>query len=363
MRAAARVKAKMSGKRVVIFSYADSVHTSRWAPGMISRGYDVKVVSLGGTPIEDVETTVIPRSGKAAYLLKAPRAVREAQAFKPDLIHVHSATGYGLWALAAAFNPTLISVWGTDVIGFPSNWIKRRLTRTILKQACHITATSEYLAEAAGRILPAARNHISVIPFGVVVPEEVEPVRDEGPLRLCFLKVHLPIYGLDVLMRAMADVVQRFPDVHLTIAGEGPETVAVREMAKSLHLDDKVSFVGWLDNSRIYSFIRKHDLMVMPSRSESFGVAILEAAACGRATLASGVGGVPEVIVEGRTGMMVPPGDSQALADRIVHLAENRDELKRMGLLAHQFVRDKFAWDKSLDMMASLYDRVIHEAN
>jgi glycosyltransferase involved in cell wall biosynthesis len=316
---------------------------------------------LGGTPVAGVETAIIPRTRKTDYLFRARRAVREVTAFRPDVIHVHSATGYGLWSLAARFRPTIVSVWGSDVISFPSNWPRRFLVRTVLQRATHITATSRFLAGKVTDILPGSRDRISIIPFGVNIPERVEPFPESGPVKLCFIKVHYPVYGLDILIRAMVEVVNAIPDIVLSIAGEGPMTENLKRMVTTLGLDDNIRFVGFVENRDIYSFIRQHHLMVMPSLMESFGVAVLEAGACGRASLASRVGGVPEVLLDGKTGVMVPAGDSHVLAETIISLANDREALRRMGLAAYKFVRENYAWDNSLDLMTSLYDRVIKE--
>ena len=352
----------MSGKKVVIFGWAHRVHTQRWVKGMAGRGYDIKMISLGGGPLPGIETVNFPYGGKAAYLKYLSRAAAEARRFEPDLVHAHYAAGFGLWGMQTRIQPSLVSVWGADIIDFPSNPVTRALIRRILKKADGITATSQFLKAAVEKLLPAAGAKTTVIPFGVTVPPEKPPMPAFSPVKICFLKAHREKYGPDILLQALARAVAKVPDIRLSLAGEGELTPQLKEMAAALKLEDNVTFTGYIDNDKIYDFIRDHHFAVMPSvmDSESFGVAVLEAGACGRPTAASRVGGVSEVIVDGKTGLLLPAKDIDKLAAAIVALAQNLKETEAMGGRAFEFVRDNYTWEKSLDMMAGVYERMIY---
>ena len=351
----------MSRKRVVIFGWAHRVHTQRWAVGMVSRGFEVKLISLGQAILPGIETVVFPHTGKAAYLKHLSEAVREARKFKPDLVHAHYAAGFGLWALRTKIKPMLVSVWGADIIDFPSNIITRALIRRILKKADRITATSRFLKETVKKLRPGAEKKTAVIPFGVAIPPEVAPLPDK-PIKICFIKAHRKKYGPDVLLKAIAEVKKQIPEITLSIAGEGEMTAELKALTAELGLEDNVRFVGYIDNREIYDFLKQHHFMAMPSvmESESFGVAVLEAGACGRPTVASKIGGVPEVIVDEKTGFLVPAGDVDRLAETIVRLAENTDLINSTGRAAYRFAKEKYSWERSLDLMASEYERLIY---
>jgi glycosyltransferase involved in cell wall biosynthesis len=99
--------------------------------------------------------------------------------------------------------------------------------------------------------------------------------------------------------------------------------------------------------------------MVMPSLQESFGVAVLEASAVGLPVIAGNVGGVPEVLDNNKTGLLVPPGDPEALAAAIMKLADDAELRKRMGDAGRKLVREKYLWESCLDKMTALYDSMI----
>ena len=351
----------MSNRRILIFGYAGSIHVIRWAKGLQARGSEIKVVSMGGDQIDGVETAILPRSSRASFVFRERAALREARQFNPDIVHGHYATGYGLWASRVRFAPTILTAWGSDILIFPANAARRALLKNILRHVSHITVPSRFLEKNIKRLCPQCQGRMSVVPFGVDLPDHPPELPELPPLRLAFTKAHMDIYGPDILLRAMANVVEARPDTQLSLAGHGPMTDTLRELAKSLAIDKNVIFTGYIDNREIYSFLKQHHAVVMPSLSESFGVAALEAGACGRPVVASRVGGIPEVVVDGKTGLLVPPGDADALAGAILRLADDREKMAAMGRQGYEFVRENFTWEESLDMMAALYEWVIDE--
>ena len=114
----------------------------------------------------------------------------------------------------------LVSVWGADIIDFPSNALTRTLIRRILDKADGITATSHFLKDRVGQLSPGAIGKTTVIPFGVVIPPDTAPI-PEGTVKICFIKAHRKKYGPDILLKALAEVKKRIPDISLSLAGEG----------------------------------------------------------------------------------------------------------------------------------------------
>jgi len=271
-------------------------------------------------------------------------------------------TSKPLWSWLVGLQPSIVSVWGADVIDFPSNTLKRWLIRRILRSATAISATSDLLKKHVVSLAADCEAKTSVIPFGVEPPDQTVPLPD-GPVRLCFIKAHRPKYGPDVLLKAFARARKKIDNLHLSIAGDGEMTSKLKDLAQSLDIDDSVEFVGFVPNEQIFDFLAQHHIMMMPSvmESESFGVAVLEASAAARPTIASRVGGVPEVLEHDHNGLLVTPNDVFELAAAIVELADDRERCERLGQQGRQLVQDKYTWSRSLDMMAELYDRLIHE--
>lgn len=349
----------MSRGRVVILGWADSSHVQRWATGLTARGFEVSVISVGGEPIPGNATTIYPRGDKGSYLKYAFRARRDVLNLQPDLVHCHYAAGFGVWTQLMQFHPTLVSVWGSDVIGVSglSRWFVRRT----LNRADWVTATGTFLRDAACSISGTISKKISVIPFGVTAPESLLPLPG-GPVRLCFLKEHREIYGPDLLVEAYALARRSIPDLRLTMAGSGPMTDTLRRRVENLGLTGAVEFPGYLEHREVVKFLSAHHILVMPSRMESFGVAALEASSCARPVIATRVGGIPEVVLDGTTGLLVRPERVADLAEAIVRLASDQSMMARLGEAGRQFVCEKYLWESSLDQMSELYDRLIANA-
>ncbi|UCD64018.1 MAG: glycosyltransferase [Candidatus Zixiibacteriota bacterium] len=349
----------MAGTKVLIFGWASSIHVERWARGLTERGYDVKVVSPVGEPIDGIKTTILPGGSKLSYLRLASKAAAEAAGFEPDIVHVHYAGGLGLWGVRTGRRPLVVSAWGSDIADLPRRIFFRFLVRRVLRKATCVTATSRWLRQMTTALQPKVEGKIEVIPFGITLPDTAHEMPPPHPVKMCFIKAHRPVYGPDILLQALAVVKKRHPDIVLNMAGRGEMTGQLKGLVDQLGLRRNVNFVGYIDNSEISSFIGRHHFMVMPSLSESFGVAVLETAACARPAIASDVGGVPEVLQDGKTGLLVPAGAVDPLAEAINRLAEDVDLRFALGLAGRRFVKENFDWQKSLDMMTALYDRLL----
>jgi glycosyltransferase involved in cell wall biosynthesis len=126
-----------------------------------------------------------------------------------------------------------------------------------------------------------------------------------------------------------------------------------------LSVSGMVEFMGWIEMDLVLERLLEYDFMVMPSLSESFGVAALDAAAVGLPVIASNVGGIPEIIKDGETGMLVPPNNPRGLAEAIMKMATDVELRKRMGTAARKRAAELFAWSDNLRAMMSLYDRAV----
>jgi glycosyltransferase involved in cell wall biosynthesis len=346
--------------KLVIFGWASSIHIMRWAKGLSDRGCIVKVVSLGGEPIDGIETVIFPRTARRSYLKFAKQAAVEAIKFNPDLVHVHYAGGFCQWGLKTKNIPLVVSVWGSD-INLENSLLKNFYIKKVLKKADAITATSKSLKSDVVKFYPKIEDKTEIIPFGVKIPKAIIDHPPVNTIRICFTKSLKKIYGLDVLLQAISIVRNYIPNIEVNLAGEGEMKTELESLIKELNLTEKVNLVGFIDNENIYEFIGNHHLMVMPSLQEAFGVSALEASAVSRPVVATNVGGVPEVVIDNKTGILVKPNDSKDLAEAIIKLCSEPSLMIKMGQEGHEFVKNNYAWDDSLDKMISLYQKIINE--
>ncbi len=157
----------------------------------------------------------------------------------------------------------------------------------------------------------------------------------------------------EVLIAAVARLRPAWPDVKLRIVGDGPREAELRELVARLGLRDCVELLGHRDN--VPALLRDADLFVLPSRTEASPNAVLEAMAAGLPVVASKVGGIPEAVTDGATGLLVPPDDVEALAGAVFHLFATPSLGERLGLAARLHVQDNYSFARMVGAFETLY--------
>ncbi len=313
-------------------------------------------------PIEGIDLKYIPCKRRFSPLLKVGEVKRLIDQVKPDIMHAHYVSSCGLVAALSGFHPFVISAWGDDILEFPRKTPLHRLAAIkALRSADRITATSETLARKTDLLLNGTRK-INVIPFGVDIerfkyvqrpPHEIITI---GTVRNL-----TPKYGIDVLIRSFAVLCRIRSDLRLLIVGDGPSRPDLAELAASLGVSKKVVFAGKIPNERVFDYMKEMDIFAMPSvgEGETFGVAAVEAMATGLPVVASKIGGLPEVIEDGVTGLLTVPGDSESLRAALEFYIMNQDKRIEDGINARKVVEKKYDWRENALLMDALYRELL----
>lgn len=343
---------------VLLLGWAQSIHIQRWALGLQARAHTVKLISLGGKPIHGIESMTFPYGSALAYLMRAPQVGRIARAMRPDIVHAHYAAGFGLWGLATKIHPLVVTVWGSDIEHRGKSAVGRWLLRRVLNKADRVTTSSEYLRSKCLELLPQIEPRLHVVPFGVKVPESVRPLPEGGPLRILYVKGYHHRYGPDLVIDAAVILKTRRVPVTVTMVGKGDLKRRMAERVQLLGLGDTVTIGDIVPHDIIPDLLNSHHVMVMPSRHEGFGVAALEASAAGRPVVATTIGGIPEVVKDGVTGLLVPPDSAESLAHALERLANDRQLCCSLGDNGRAFAKENYSWEQSIDLMTALYDNL-----
>jgi len=226
------------------------------------------------------------------------------------------------------------------------------LQRFAYKCATKVVANSRASADQL-RLEHVPERRIAVVPNGVDVGP-FPPRTARAVLRKVAAVANLRLLkGHDVLIDAAVEILERFPDARFEIVGEGPERQALAARAAAHGVAHAVDFVGHRDD--VSARLADADIFVHPSRHESFPNAVLEAMAAGLPIVASGVGGIVDLLEDGRTGWLVPPGEDEALASRVMHLMANPDEAARFGAAARETVLAGFSFDRMVAGFDDIY--------
>jgi glycosyltransferase involved in cell wall biosynthesis len=352
----------MAPVHIALLGPANSVHLQRWAVALHERGRRVTVLSQqvdDALALPDgLAFQPLPYRGELGYLRNAMFLRRWLRAHRPHLLHAHYASGYGTTAMLAGWHPTLLSVWGSDVYEFPyQSRLKGWLLRRNLRFADALASTSQAMAQQVRRLWPGA-GEIALTPFGVDLQRFVPAARAPGPVTIGTVKSLAPAYGIDVLLRAFARIAGAC-DARLLIVGDGPQRAELQVLAHQLHIDVRVRWAGTVPHADVPAWLQRLDVYVAASRHESFGVAVVEAMACGVPVVVSDAGGLPEVVVAGESGLVVPRDDPAALAAALQRLIDDVPLRQRLGQAGRARARAEYAWPDCVSRMLACQDAVI----
>lgn len=278
------------------------------------------------------------------------------RSFSPALVHANAFGAADFFHSITARDsqaPTLRTLHGE----WPGRF--EPLLGDVLRAADWITVPSQATAHYALTIAPEVGSRLSVIQNACIASRDaICPIPFEMP-RLLFLGRLSPEKGCDVALAAFQLVKERYPRVRLTVAGDGQARGELEDLVSELRIEDSVDFLGEVPPARVAPLFDASTLVIVPSRSEGFGLVALEAAHRGRPVVATRVGGLPEVVVHGETGIIVEPDDPSAIARAVVELLKNRPEAEKMGQCAQRRAARDFGWPGFVDSYERLYRTLI----
>jgi glycogen(starch) synthase len=220
-------------------------------------------------------------------------------------------------------------------------------------EAKSIIAVSDAVRRRFCDFFPGTFDKLSVVWNGLQRPPEPDIPMPDGPLRLFSAGRVVRDKGFDMIPDALAMIED--DSIRWALAGDGKETIAIQDQCSRLKLLDRVSFLGRIPLSQVYSAIDQSHLVVMPSRwEEPFGLVALQGAQRARPVLASRIGGLPEIILEGRSGLMFEPDNVSDLARVLSQCLKKRNEIKTMGIVAKERAQTLF----SFETMACRYEKI-----
>ena len=292
------------------------------------------------------------------------RAIRE---HRFDIVHLHMvhATIIGSVVARMAGGPRVLVTkhYAYRAIGNP---VLRGLDRGLTNRADLVVAVSRHvmndvIANGRGRRETIAiPNGIDLEAFDRAAAEPAgQSAGDPGGLVIASVGNLNRIKGHEYLLRAMPQIVRRAPNSRLVIFGEGAERERLEQLARSLGIADAISLPGSVTN--IPARLQQVDLCVQPSLQESFGIALLEAMAAARPVVASAVEGIPEVVVDGTTGLLVPPRDSAAIAEAACSLLEDGDRRTALGRSGRARVAELFNIAGTVRRYEELYAQLVEQ--
>ena len=349
------------------------VLAAKLLPALQARGYEFVVVTpskQAGVPDAD-QYKGIPvyrfpfRSAENYADINSVIELRQKvaklkKAFAPDLIHLNSLD------VGDFFHLTTVQAYPcSSLVTLHGDWPRLAgkgncLAEQTLRSADWVAACSAAILRTAREAVPEIFSKSSVVYNGREMPPiQPAPVSFDPPVVLCIGRL-VNEKGFDLVVNAFASVLKSFPQARLMIAGDGPARLGLEQAVGQLGLERVVQFIGWVEPDEVAGFVNSSTLVVVPSRwEEPFGLVALEAALMGRAVVATRVGGLPEVVLDQETGILVEKENSAALAEAIISLLTHPDLTVTMGRAGLSRAREVFAWTTFVDAYDDLYRRLI----
>lgn len=349
----------------------NSAHTHKWLNYFKNKGYDIHVISLGNGEYEgvtvhclDVTDNVMKKASdrnKLQYIKKIKRVKELVNEIKPDILHAHYATSYGLLGALADYHPYIISAWGSDVYDFPiKSPVHKMMLKYNLKKADYIFSTSNVMKEETQKY---TNKNIEVTPFGVDINRFVPRRTEKDEVVIGTIKTLEEKYGIQYLVKAFAQLKDRNPDMNLKlrIGGKGSQEDYLKGLCRDLKIYNDVTFLGFVNPDDVIKEFQNFDIAVFPSTldSESFGVAAVEAESCGTPIVVSEVGGLMESTKPGITSLVAKKASVEDLRDKIDMLVKDKELRLKMGTAARKFVEDNYNLEDNFAYVDKLYKEIV----
>jgi glycosyltransferase involved in cell wall biosynthesis len=324
-----------------------------------------------GTPVYRLAMRTPEGSLKAgvSYLLTHRAICREMfevlRRHRVDILHVQCVSSNGFYARIAKRElgiPLVVTTQGERTMDatqlYQRSPFMNRALRALLADADHITACSRHTLDDMEAYWGQPFGSKASVVYNGIVPGDfanVTPHSAGAPYILGIGRL-VPQKGFDILIRAFAKA--NIPGWKLLVAGEGSERPALENLIRDLGLQDRVHLPGRADRPMAASLFLGSELFVLPSRMEPLGIVNLEAMAAGKMVIASRTGGVPEIVLEGETGLLFPPEDEDGLSAALKRAASDAALRERLGAAGRLAVED-FTWPAIAGQYTGIYREVL----
>ncbi len=349
------------------------------AEELVSLGHHVAVVTLntgGARAVEDLEGIHVYRAhpveltgklgAQSAISIGVVKLMREVcRRERSDVLHANNL--YFFTTIAACLSvkslrkPLVTTLHNGPIsqlegyVSYLARIYEKSIGRWVLSKSNHIVAVSQAIRRYAESLGTPSRK-ISVVPNSVDALEFRPTCREnegDGIVRVGFIGRLISNIGPQYLVDAAPRILHDFPNVQFRVAGEGPMLEELKHRVQRLGVNNGFRFLGTVHTAE---FLKSCDILVRPSLTDGMPLTVLEAMACGIPTVASNVGGIPEILQDGKTGFLVEPRNVDQIVSCISKLVINVELRERMGHHARAFIEKYYSWNQIARQMSEIYE-------
>lgn len=355
--------------KICFLSDGDSVHTKRWCNYFFSLGHEIHLITFKNTTLENTEVHFVNagnidvKGGNWKILFSVGKIKKILQKIKPEILHAHYATSYGLVGALSGFHPFVITALGSDVLISPNNsFIYRNILKYVFKKADWITVVAEHMREKMIR-LGSDESKTETIIFGIdfSIFNLNERNLSDKKFIITSTRNFEPVYNIQYLLEAIAIAKGQIPDLHLNLIGSGTLQNDLENFIKKKNLSSVVTFFGKVNQDVLAKTLKESHLFVTVSLSDGNNVSLNEAMACGALCIASDIPANQQWIQDGENGFLVPLNNVNYLAEKIIAVRNSYSELSTKFIpLSTKSVSEKGDWKKNMKRVEKKYLELVN---
>lgn len=362
--------------KILLLSDTFSEHTEKWALGLANSGIEIGLFSFNKANYEwhnhkNITVYFEPSKKidadnfltKVSYIKYVGVLKKIIKQFKPDILHAHYATSYGLIGALSGFKPFVLSVWGSDVYNFPKKCkLHKKLFQYNLKKATIILSTSNVMKD---EIKLYTKKEIIVTPFGVNTDVFKPQIIENKPKDEFYIGTIKPIeekYGIIHIIEAAEILIKKYPlkKIKFYLIGSGSNLSYYENIINKKKLTNSFIITGRIPFSEVQYYHNLLDVFLNVSieDSESFGVAVVEAMACEKSIIVTDAKGLLEVVDNGKFAKVIPKQNTTELVNAIEHYL-NSSSINQQTKLAREHVLKNYSWQSNLNQMINIYNKIL----
>lgn len=354
--------------KIVLIGENISVHIQKWIAAISEfKEIDLHVITFNnGIIFPNVTYHFLKKftGTKLDYFLNAFIVRSYIKKIKPDLLHAHYASSYGFLADFSGFHPYIITGWGADIFDSPKNIIIKKIIIHAFKNADSLSVLSEITKVEMNKLTD---KYVHLIPFGVDINKFApnKSGKSSDVIKIGTIRTLAEKYGVEYLIRAFSILSKKYNNIYLEIVGDGPLKSYLEKLCIELGIEKNVKFYGYINQNDSFeeyiNILSSFDIFAILSilDSETFGVAAVEASSCCIPVVATSVGGLTEVIIPNKTGIIVAPKNVEETVIALNNLISDKNLRLELGKNGRKNVEENYNWSRNIQQMIDLYKQTI----
>lgn len=360
--------------KICFLTCADSIHSYRWVKFFAEKNHEIHWIAFNKLEFDSIQGVcfyeVVQSSKMMIDFYNTTKQVRRLlRKIRPDILHVHYLGIYGLvGALSCDSTPFVATAWGSDILFAGKSFIKKPFIRYILNKADVITCDADHMKREISK-MGIREEKIRIIYFGIDT-NVFKPIAKDNNLRsrlgilnslaIVSLRSLFPVYDIETLIRSIPFVLKEYSEAKFVLIGTGPQKKMLTNLCRLLGVGDNVSFLGFIANHELPTYLSSMDIYVSTSLSDA-GIAssTAEAMACGLPVVITDSGENRKWIRDGEDGFIVPLKNPEVLANKIVTLLRNVEIREIYGRKSRGIIHEKNNYYKEMEKMEMIYKNLL----